>query len=140
MSTNALRRGLTLSMRASSASTISTGETLRLRISAACSVADSQFRSLSGMGRSSGLEMIHDTVSTASPRASEARIQRVAQGVAEQVAAEHREADGDAREQHEMRRLLRVLRGGDGQHAPPRGVRLRDPMPRNDSVASTRMA
>src|SRR5260370_313173 len=49
ISTNALRRGLILSMRASSASTISTGETFFRRISAACSVADSQFRSVGGI-------------------------------------------------------------------------------------------
>src|SRR2546430_17454720 len=32
-------------------------------------------------------------------------------------------------EEHQVGRLLRVLRGRDGEHAPPRWVRLRHPEP-----------
>src|SRR5207248_10069545 len=46
-STKALIRGLSVSMRASGESASSSGDSFRLRISAACSVADSQFGSLS---------------------------------------------------------------------------------------------
>src|SRR5215468_6042116 len=58
------------------------------------------------------------------PGAAQAGVERVAQGVAQQVRAEHGEADGDAREQDQPRRLLRVLRGRHRQHAAPRRVRL----------------
>src|SRR5439155_9153524 len=62
-------------------------------------------------------------------RAPEPGIQDVAEGVAEQVRAEHGEADRDPGEEHQVGRLLRVLRGRDGEHAPPRRVRLRHPEP-----------
>src|SRR5207245_9871406 len=62
-------------------------------------------------------------------RAPEPGIQDVAEGVAEQVRAEHGEADRDPGEEHQVGRLLRVLRGRDGEHAPPRWVRLRHPEP-----------
>src|SRR2546427_309556 len=62
-------------------------------------------------------------------RAPEPGIQDVAEGVAEQVRAEHGEADRDPGAEHQVGRLLRVLRGRDGEHAPPRRVRLRHPEP-----------
>src|SRR5207245_10830745 len=62
-------------------------------------------------------------------RAPKPGIQDVAERVAEQIRAEHREADRDPGEEHQVRRLLRLLGGGDGEHTPPRRVRLRHPEP-----------
>src|SRR5256885_13448301 len=75
-----------------------------------------------------------------SSRTPEPGIQDVAEGVAEQVRAEHGEADRDPGEEHQVRCLLCVLGGRDGEHAPPRRVRLGHAEPRNDNVASTRIA
>src|ERR1051326_4265420 len=100
-------------MRASTASTTSTGETFFLRIIAASVVAGVQQRSSLTMERPSRLLC-----------AAQARIERVAQGVTEQVRAEDGEADRDPGEQDEVRRLLGVLRGGDREHPAPRRIRL----------------
>src|SRR2546428_13439392 len=56
-------------------------------------------------------------------------IERVAKGIAEEIRAEDGQADGDAREEHEVRRLLCVLRRGDGGHATPRRIRLWNAQP-----------
>ncbi len=53
------------------------------------------------------------------------RIEDVAQRVAEQVGAEHRQADGDAREDHQPGRGAHVFGGRFRQHAAPGRMRLR---------------
>ena len=53
------------------------------------------------------------------------RVERIPQGVAKQVEAEHAQADGDPGEERDPGRLLRVGQGGPGEHQPPRGRRLR---------------
>src|SRR6185295_18242884 len=137
--TKALSRGLRRSMRASTAFTTSTGETLRRLMAGAIWEAGIQQRSSAFAMRATPLFL------DCSPRlrlqlalrpspsrgegsrglgAAEARVERVAERVAEQVGAEHREADGQAREQDEPGRLLRVLRRGDREHPAPRRIGL----------------
>ena len=53
------------------------------------------------------------------------RVERVPERIAEEVEAEHAEADRDAREQRDPRRLLGVRRGGAREHQAPRRRRLR---------------
>ena len=114
-------------MRSSTAFITSTGETLRRLMAAASSDAGIQQRSSPVIGTSVVRAWCASPSAAARPAdqaAAEARIERVAERVAEQVRAEDREADRDAREQHELRRLLRVLRRRDREHAAPRGIRL----------------
>ena len=58
------------------------------------------------------------------PSAALPRVEDVAQGVAEQVGAEHHEADGDAGEDHQPGRRAHVLGRRLRQHAAPGGMRL----------------
>ena len=53
------------------------------------------------------------------------RIEDVAQGIAQQVGAEHREADGDTGEDHEPRRRADILRRRFRQHAAPGRIGFR---------------
>ena len=161
--TNALSAGFTRSMRASTARITSTGETFFRLMAAAIAEAGIQQELVVNHERLrtvSGSLMLDPSARLASGdgspvrpcgrgrrrlfriplRAAQARVERVPERVAEEVRAEHGEADGDAGEQHQPGRLLRVLRGGDGQHAPHDGYGSGTPSPRNDSAASTRMA
>src|SRR2546427_614039 len=117
--TKAFSRGLIFSMRSSTASTTSTGDTFLFLISAASSVAGSQASLVSAICAPPGLADPGHPVGLVrhASGAAEARIERVAQRIAEQVRAEDGEADRDAREEHEVRSLLGVLGGRDGQHA-----------------------
>ena len=54
------------------------------------------------------------------------RIEDVAHGVAQQVGAEHREADGDAGKDHQPRRRAHVLGRRFREHAAPGRMRLRN--------------
>src|SRR6185437_12388269 len=124
--TKAFRRGLSRSMRASTAVMTSTGEILRRLMAGAISDAGIQQRSSAALAMGNPLTLPsppgeRDVWSGA----AQARIQRVAERVAQQVRAEDGQADREAGEQHEPRRLLRVLRGGDREHAAPRRIRLR---------------
>src|SRR2546427_11759092 len=58
---------------------------------------------------------------------SQPRIERVAERVPEQVEAEHREADRDARGDREPWRLLEELHAGAAEHESPRRRRLEHP-------------
>jgi len=99
-------------MRASTASTTSTGDTFFLLIIAASSVAGIQASLASGIWVSPWVPIRVFDESRAPPSASaQPWIERVAERVAEQVRAEYSEADRDAREEHEVRRLLGVLGG-----------------------------
>src|SRR5437879_3507233 len=122
--TKAFSRGLTASMRASTAPTTSTGDTVFLRINAASSVADSQASLASAINSPPGSPGSHRPRLASRSGSAKSRVERVAQRIAQQVRAEDREADGEAGEEDEVRRLLGVLGGRDRQHAAPRRVRL----------------
>src|SRR6266852_1512901 len=117
MVTKALRVGFSFSMRASTAFITSTGETFRRRMAAAISEAGIQQSPSEAMGAS---------FPPGTSGAPQSWIERVAESIAEEIRAEDGQTDGDAREEHEVRRLLRVLRRRDGEHATPRGIRLRN--------------
>src|SRR5262249_48942581 len=117
MVTYALRRGFTRSMRSSTARVTSTGESFLRLIAAASAAADIQ--------QISSFAMVAPLSKTGRSAAAQARVQRVAERIAEQVRAEHGEADGEAGEQHEVRRLLGVLRRRHRKHAAPGRIRLR---------------
>src|SRR5687767_5520798 len=59
-------------------------------------------------------------------RRPEARVERVAQRVAEEVEAEHRERDRDPRRDGEPRRALEELHAGPAEHEAPGGHGLGD--------------
>src|SRR5437660_12172229 len=120
MVTKALRVGFSFSMRASTVFTTSTGETFRRRMAAAISEAGIQQSPSEAMGAS---------FPPGTSGAPQSWIKRVAKGIAEEIRAEDGQADGDAREEHEVRRLLRVFRRGDGEHAAPRRIRLWNAQP-----------
>src|SRR5712692_4668813 len=109
--TKALSLGSTFAIRSSTASTTSTGESFLRRISSAI--------------RDAGVQHSSSFAITVSSRTSpQSRIQRIAQRVAEQVGAKDGQADRDAGEEHQVRRFLRVFRGGDREHAAPGGIGL----------------
>src|SRR5207244_1050444 len=117
-------------LRSITASSTSTGYTFFLLIIAASSVAGIQASLASGIWVSPWVRLRVFDESRAPPSASaQPRIERVAERVAEQVRAEYGEADRDAREEHEVRRLLGVLGRRDRQHPAPRWVWLGDPEP-----------
>src|SRR5437870_2669528 len=120
MVTKALRVGFSFSIRASTVFITSTGETFRRRMAAAISEAGIQQSPSEAMGAS---------FPPGTSGAPQSWIKRVAKGVAEEIRAEDGQADGDAREEHEVRRLLRVFRRGDGEHAAPRRIRLCNAQP-----------
>src|SRR5216683_8231193 len=60
------------------------------------------------------------------PSVAQARIEQIAQRIAEQVGAEHHEADGDAREDHQPGRGAHVFGRRFREHAPPGRMRLGD--------------
>src|SRR5215813_10883978 len=113
--TKAFKVGFRRSMRASTAFITSTGEIFFRRMAAAISEA--------GIQHSPSEAMSSSFVESGSG-VPKARVQSVAKRVAEQTRSEHGQADGDAREEHEPRRLLCILRGGDREHASPRGIGL----------------
>src|SRR6266849_2812369 len=117
MVTKALRVRFSFSMRASTAFITSTGETFRRRMAAAISEAGIQQSPSEAMGAS---------FPPGTSGAPQSWIERVAKGIAEDIRAEDGQADGDAREEHEVRRLLRVLSGRDREHTAPRRIRLGD--------------
>src|SRR2546430_17488618 len=55
--------------------------------------------------------------------AAEARVEHVAERVAEHVEAEHGERDGGPREERHPRRVVHELAARDRQHSAPRRVR-----------------
>src|SRR5438034_9793198 len=117
--TKAFRRGLTASMRASTAPTTSTGDTVFLRISAASSVADSQASLASAINSPPGSPGPHRPRLASRSGPAKSRVERVAQRIAQQVRAEDREADGEAGEEDEVRRLRAVFRGRARHQAAP---------------------
>src|ERR1700730_17490628 len=117
MVTKALSVGFSFSMRASTAFITSTGETFRRRMAAAISEAGIQQSPSEAMGAS---------FPPGASGAPQSWIERVAKSIAEEIRAEDGQTDGDTREEHEMRRLLRVLRRRDRENATPRRVRLGD--------------
>src|SRR2546427_9874336 len=120
MVTKALRVGFSFSIRASTVFITSTGETFRRRMAAAISEAGIQQSPSEAMGAS---------FPPGPSGAPQSWIERIAKGIAEEIRAEDGQTDGDAREEHEVRRLLRVLRRRDGEHATPRRIRLGDAQP-----------
>src|SRR6266852_6672200 len=117
MVTKALSVGFSFSMRASTVFITSTGETFRRRMAAAIYEAGIQKTPSEAMGAS---------FPPGTSGAPQSWIERVAKGIAEEIRAEDGQADGDTREEHEVRRLLRVLRRRDREHAAPRRVWLGD--------------
>src|SRR5437667_6304412 len=115
--TKALSVGFRRSIRASTAFMTSTGETFFRRMAAAISEAGIQHSS-------SGAMYVSLLPLRVGSGAAEARVQGVAERVTKEIRAEHCQADGNAREEHEVRRLLCVFGRRDRQHAPPRGIRL----------------
>src|SRR6266852_7862714 len=120
MVTKAFRVGFSFSMRASTVFITSTGETFRRRMAAAIYEAGIQKTPSEAMGAS---------FPPGTSGAPQSWIERVAKGIAEDIRAEDGQADGDAREEHEVRRLLRVLSGRDREHTAPRRIRLGDAQP-----------
>src|SRR6266849_7104109 len=117
MVTKALRVGFSFSMRASTVFITSTGETFRRRMAAAISEAGIQQSPSEAMGAS---------FPPGTSGAPQSWIEGVAESIAEEIRAEDGQADGDTREEHEVRRLLRVLGRRNGEHAAPRRVWLGD--------------
>src|SRR5215470_2168971 len=74
-----------------------------------------------GVARRSALPRLRDA-----SVAAQARLESVAERVPEEIGPEDGEAYGHPGVDHEPGGLARVLRGGDRQHASPRGVRLGD--------------
>src|SRR5438093_2682641 len=143
--TYAFTTWFSVSIRSSTESITSTGETFLARIRVARREAGSQqssslatveislIRGLEGRADAPVWPPIPPTFGgrreTRRPplqpsRPAETRIERVAKSVAEQVRSEHREADRDAREEHQPGRFLRVLGSGHRQHAAPGRIRL----------------
>src|SRR5688572_28276672 len=81
-----------------------------------CIRSMSSRRSISGARRRRSLPL----------RRPEARVERVAQRVAEEVEAEHRERDRDPRRDGEPRRALEELHAGPAEHEAPGGHGLGD--------------
>ena len=71
--------------------------------------------------------------------AAQARVERVAQPVADEIEAEHRDHDGQARDGRHVRRHQQQSRPVETM-SPHDGVGGCTPSPRNDSAASSRMA
>src|SRR5262245_42785002 len=67
-------------------------------------------------------------VDRSSESTPEPRVRHVTDRIAEEIAREHGQADGQRREEHGPRRRFESL-GPGGHHAPPRGLVRRRPHP-----------